>query len=137
MHRRSALRRVSSLSMLLAAGTLPWLGDLTAQPAAAQVATTATTAAPPAASASAAPAAAAPVTGSATAAVEFQPGERIVLLGGAFIERLQVHGHLESRLVASLVLASWCSAIWAGAATRCGAKRGPYLAGRRTASSGW
>lgn len=102
MHRRSALRRVSSLSMLLAAGALPWLGDLTAQPAAAQVATTATTAAPPAASAAAAPAPAAPVTGSAKAAVEFQPGERIVLLGGAFIERLQVHGHLESRLVASL-----------------------------------
>jgi lysophospholipase L1-like esterase len=64
------------------------------------VAQTAPTAVPPTVAAAASVSAAAPV--SANTAVEFQPGERVVLLGGAFIERLQVHGHLESRLVATL-----------------------------------
>ncbi len=50
----------------------------------------------------AAPQAAAATAAAENAVVDFQPGERVVLLGGAFIERLQVHGHLESRLVATL-----------------------------------
>ncbi|MEX2173617.1 MAG: SGNH/GDSL hydrolase family protein [Pirellulaceae bacterium] len=33
---------------------------------------------------------------------EFQDGDRVVLLGGAFIERLQTHGHLETAITAGL-----------------------------------
>lgn len=34
--------------------------------------------------------------------VEFRQDDRVVLLGGTFIERLQVYGHLETRLTAAL-----------------------------------
>lgn len=100
--------------MLLAASSLPWLGDVAIRPASAQdstansatanTATANTATAKPVfvATSSAAVAVTAPTTQPASSVVEFQAGERIVMLGGAFVERLQVHGHLESRLIASL-----------------------------------
>jgi lysophospholipase L1-like esterase len=41
------------------------------------------------------------VTG-ANAPFEFKPNDRVVLLGGAFVERLQTHGHLETAITAGL-----------------------------------
>ncbi len=38
----------------------------------------------------------------ADAPFEFKNGDRVVLLGGAFIERLQTHGHLETAITAGL-----------------------------------
>jgi len=37
-----------------------------------------------------------------TAKFEFQDGDRVVLLGGAFVERLQTHGYLEAAITAGL-----------------------------------
>jgi lysophospholipase L1-like esterase len=37
-----------------------------------------------------------------SAAFEFKDGDRVVLLGGAFIERLQTHGHLETAITVGL-----------------------------------
>jgi len=38
----------------------------------------------------------------ADARFEFKDGDRVVLLGGAFIERLQTHGYLETAIIAGL-----------------------------------
>jgi lysophospholipase L1-like esterase len=41
-------------------------------------------------------------TAADTPAFEFKDGDRVVLLGGAFIERLQTHGHLETAITVGL-----------------------------------
>ena len=42
------------------------------------------------------------ICAAADASFEFKPNDRVVLLGGAFIERLQTHGHLETAITAGL-----------------------------------
>jgi lysophospholipase L1-like esterase len=45
---------------------------------------------------------ASPAKAAESPAFAFQDGDRVVLLGGAFVERLQTHGHLETAITAGL-----------------------------------
>ncbi|MFM8250290.1 MAG: SGNH/GDSL hydrolase family protein [Planctomycetota bacterium] len=88
-----ARRLLTASSLLLAASAL------TGHSFAVQ----AQTAAPPTAAAqsTAAQTTAPPTTASPTSPLELRDGDRVVLLGGTMVERLQVYGHLETLLTAA------------------------------------